>query len=165
MWIFSKRWWQISLLLYVPGVIFLIKGILNPGERTDDDAMPLWLFGIVWLGFMLLINAGVVVFQYYQKRRTVYFARNGIPATATILEAETTGTEINNMPQIELCLEIALPGREPYVIRHTSCWNPLSLAALQRGTRWDILVDPGNRNNIMFKHDEKIQEGSAPGAF
>ncbi len=156
MWTLSKRWWLFSLLLAAPGVIFLIVGMANPSVRTDDG-LPMFWFGVIWIFLQLIINGVLFGYLAFQKKRLAYFRENGIPAVATILAAETTGTTVNDMPQIELKLEIAPPDRMPYVITDRRCWNPLSLAGLQRGARLKVLVDPRRPKKILFAGD-----GDAP---
>jgi hypothetical protein len=153
MWVKSRGWWGTWIVLLVPGVVALAIGIFNPGSRTSDDALPLWAFGIVWIVLQLLILGTLFFFMNRQKRRAAYFSAHGIPGTATILNAATTGTTVNDMPQIELELEIAAPGRGRYTITDRRCWNPLSLAGLQKGTKLPVLVDPRSPKKIMFAED------------
>ena len=152
MWVLNKGWWGVWVVLLAPGVIALVIGILNPGARTDDD-MPLRAFGIIWIALQLLILGAILFFMKRQKRQAAYFLKNGIPGTATILSAGTTGTTINDMPQIELQLEIEAPGRNRYTITDKRCWNPLSLAKLQKGAKLAVLVDPEHPKKIMFVGD------------
>jgi hypothetical protein len=72
-----------------------------------------------------------------------------------ILGAGTTGTTVNDMPQIELQLEIEAPGRYRYTITDRRCWNPLSLAGLQKGAKLPVLVDPRQPKKIMFPDEER----------
>jgi hypothetical protein len=57
------------------------------------------------------------------------------------------------MPQIELELEIEAPGRDRYTITDRRCWNPLSLAGLQKGAKLRVLLDPRSPKKIMFPND------------
>ncbi len=153
MWVLNKGWWWTWGILLAPGVVALVIGILDRGARTSDDALPLWAFGIVWILLQLLIMGAIFFFMNRQKQRAAYFRENGIPGTATILGAGTTGTTINDMPQIELQLEIEAPGRDRYTITDKRCWNPLSLAGLQKGAKLAVLVDPRSPKKIMFADD------------
>jgi hypothetical protein len=155
MWTLSKNWWIFYLVLLLPGVIMLIIGIINPNARTDDG-MSLWKFGLIWISMMLVIEAGTFIYLGCQKKRASYFEKKGIRAVAAILEAEQTGVEMNGMPQIELRLEIALPGQAPYTINHKDYWSLLALSSLRRGARLPVLVDPRDRKRIMFV-DEKTK--------
>ncbi len=148
-WTLRRGWWLISLALFAPGGAFLIEGILDPRKRTDDG-MSFRVFGTVWLGMMLLLHAGLFGYLHLRNRRAAWLERHGLPATAVILAAEFTGTEVNLMPEIELELEVALPGEAPYRVRHACCMSPLSSAALQAGARVKVLVDPRDRKKIML---------------
>jgi len=154
MWVLTRRWWIISGMLLAPGVIILVIGTLNPGARTDDG-FPLKTFGIVWILLQLVVNSVLFGCLYRQKKRAVYFARNGIRGTATILSADATGSTINDMPQVEMRLEIAPCDRMPYMITDKRCWNPLSLAGLQNGVKLPVLIDPRRPKKIMFDEKEK----------
>lgn len=152
MWVMSKGWWGTWAILLAPGVIALVIGILNPGARTDDN-IPLRTFGLLWIFLQLLILGAILAFMRLQRKRAEFFLENGIPGTATILAASTTGTTINDMPQIELQLEIEAPGRNNYLITDRRCWSPLSLAGLQKGAKLKVRVDPRRPKKVMFLDD------------
>jgi hypothetical protein len=156
MWVLNRGWWWTWVILLAPGVVALTIGILDPGARTSDDSLSLRAFGILWIFLQLLIMGAIFFFMNRQKRRAAYFRENGIPGTATILSADTTGTTINDMPQIELQLEIEVPGRNRYTISDRRCWNPLSLAMLQKGAKLPVLVDPLRPKKIMFPDDGRL---------
>ncbi len=149
MWVKNKGWWASWVILLAPGVVALVIGILDPDARTDDD-MPLRTFGLLWIFLQLLILGAILAFMRWQRHRADYFRENGVPGTALILAADTTGTTVNDMPQVELKLEIEAPGRAPYTITDRRCWNPLSLAGLKTGAKLPVLVDPQHPAKIMF---------------
>ncbi len=153
MWVLTKKWWIISAMMLAPGVIMLLAGIADPGARTDDN-MSLKTFGMIWIFLQIVINGALFGYLNWQKKRAAYFRLNGIRGTATILSAETTGTTVNDMPRIELRLEIAPPDRMPYVITDKRCWNPLALAGLQKGAKLPVLIDPRCPKKIMFSEEE-----------
>jgi hypothetical protein len=153
MWVVNRGWWGTWIILLAPGVVALAIGILHPVAGTSDDSMTLRTFGIVWILLQLLILGALLAFMNRQKRRAAYFRGNGIPGIATILATATTGTTVNDMPRIELELEIEVPGRGRYTITDRRCWNPLSLAGLQKGARLPVLVDPSHPKQIMFPDD------------
>jgi hypothetical protein len=153
MWVLNKGWWWTWVVLLAPGVVTLVIGILDPGARASDDSMSLRTFGIVWIVLQLMIMGAMLAFMKRQKHQAACLRENGIPGTATILSADTTGTTVNDMPQIELQLEIEAPGRNRYTITDRRCWNPLSLAMLQKGAKLPVLVDPRRPKKIMFPDD------------
>lgn len=155
MWVLNRGWWWTQVILLAPGVVALVIGILDRGARTSDDVMTLWMFGIVWIFLQLMILGAIFFFMNRQKQRAEYFRENGIPGTATILAAATTGTTVNDMPQIELKLEITASDRDRYTITDKRCWNPLSLAGLEKGAELMVLIDPHHPKKIMFLDDER----------
>lgn len=153
MWTLSRHFWIFFLVLLSPGLIMLGIGITTPGARTDDGHSFLTI-GAAYTAILILIEAGTLIFLGRQKKRVAYFAAHGIRGVATIINAETTGTELNDMPQVELQLEISISNRPPYTITNRSYWNLLSLSALQRGARLPVRVDPKNPKKIMFVEED-----------
>lgn len=149
MWKLNRGWWLTGVILLLPGVIALIVGIADPSARTSDD-MPLRTFGIIWVLSQSLLQGAIFGWLGWQRRSAAYFREHGIRGVATILAAETTGVTVNDMPQIELTLEVAPLDRSPYVIRDKRCWNPLSLAGLQKGAKLAVLIDPRRPKKVMF---------------
>jgi len=152
MWVLTRRWWLISVALFVPGAVCLILGLRNPRLRTDDG-MSLVKFGLLWILLMVLIHAGLFGFFAFQRKRSAFFAAQGIPGTATVLSAAATGTEVNNMPQVEMKLLIEVPGREASTIIHREVVNPVFLAQLQRGAQLPVLVHPRKPKKVMLRYE------------
>lgn len=155
MWVLNRGWWASWVILLAPGVVALVIGILDPSAHTSDDTMTLRTFGVVWILSQLLIMGVLLACMDLQGRRADYFRQHGVPGTATILAADTTGTTVNDMPQVELKLEIEMPGGNRYTITDRRCWNPLSLAGLRQGEKLRVLVDPRSPKRIMFVEDER----------
>ncbi|MBN1496286.1 MAG: hypothetical protein JXA07_05920 [Spirochaetes bacterium] len=153
MWTLSRHFWIFFLVLLLPGLVMLGIGITTPGARTNDGH-SLLTFGAAYTGILLLVEGGTFIFLRRQKRRVEYFTACGIRGIATILDAETTGVELNDMPQVELKLEVSIQGRAPYTITHRGYWNLLSLSSLKRGARLSVRVDPKNREKIMFVEED-----------
>ncbi len=155
MWVKNRGWWMTWVVLLAPGVVTLGIGIFHPSARTSDDTMTLRTFGLVWILCQLLILGVILAGMKWQRRQLDYFRQNGIPATATVLAATTTGTTVNEMPQVELKLEIEAPAGNRYTITDRRCWNPLSLAGLRPGAKLAVLIDPHSPKRIVFVEDER----------
>ncbi len=149
MWTINRHAWLLLLALMTPGAIMTIYGLTHPKARTEDG-VSFVSFGLIWVGIMAVLEGGLFVYLWQQKRNVAYFMEKGVRGFATILNAETTGMELNNMPEVELYLDIVIPNHPPYTITHKSCWNLLSLGTLRRGARLEVLVDPKNHKKILI---------------
>ena len=74
----------------------------------------------------------------------------GISGMATIMGATQTGMYLNEQPQIELDLSVAVPGRQPYQAAHTSFIPLMLLARVQPGTVLPVKVDPQDPSNFVI---------------
>jgi hypothetical protein len=135
----------------------IIEGLTSDSQAPANDNIPFLErsvgIGIAWLGIWIILHVGVIAFFAIQRKRSAYFFENGIPGIATVLSVEDTGTCINNCPQIELHLEISIPGHKPYNVIHKQCFSPLILAQFQRGSTIPVLVDPKKPKRIIFSRD------------
>lgn len=152
MWELSKKWWIISVILFLPPVFLIVGGLISPPESSREIPFieqPVF-GGIMWLVMLIGMHVCMFAFLTHQKKKAEYFALNGLKASALILDAQETGTYINNCPKVEFKLQISVPGREQYEVIHKQCISHLSLAQFQQGLVKDVLVDPKNPKKIMF---------------
>ena len=61
---------------------------------------------------------------------------------ARLISAQQTSTRINNLPVVELVLEIEVPGRASYSVRHRAVLGMETAHKLSPGTRFPVRVDP-----------------------
>jgi hypothetical protein len=152
MWELSKNWWIVSVVLLIPALFLIIGGLISPLESSREIPFldqPVF-GGIIWLGIWAALHIGMFTYLTLQKKKVSYFQQNGLKGSAVILAAEETGTYVNNCPQVEMRLQISVPGRQPYDIVHKRCLSPLSLAQFQSGAAMPVLIDPKNPKKIMF---------------
>ena len=75
----------------------------------------------------------------------------GLRGVARIISCQMTGTEINNVPQYNMKLEIKIQNRMPYIINHTQCLSPLVAGKIKDGMEIPVLVDPQNPKKILLE--------------
>lgn len=150
-----KRWFVWTALVFIIlGAIFMVVGArTDPGAKTDDGYSLKWFWyvmGAWFTGLTVLVYGGIF---YWVRRNTAgveRLAASGLRGSATILSSGATGSELNNMPRVEMELEVRLHGMPPYRTTHREFVNPVNLAALQRGNELAVVVDPHRRRKMMI---------------
>lgn len=140
------------ILLIVGGGFIIAATFTDPSALTDDGFSLQWFFyamGSWFIGLPILL----VIFSSLRQRRNRLFTQNGIQAIAKIISAMATGTQINNMPMFKFELEITLPGRTPYVIKHRCVVNLAQLNRVTIGAQLPIVADPNNPKKILIRWD------------
>jgi hypothetical protein len=66
---------------------------------------------------------------------------SGLAGNATINSIAETGTMLNNAPVMELDLTVAIPGREPYNVKHRQLVALSAIPNFQPGKMFPVHVD------------------------
>jgi len=91
-------------------------------------------------------------------------AKNGVPASAKILEVHDTGMTVNNSPRIKLLLEVTSPMGGTYMVETKQIISRLQTALFQPGAVLQVLVDPNDKNMISFDYSDS-SASSTPAGF
>jgi hypothetical protein len=133
------------------GTIGIIVGILGglAGLTVGIIADPVFgsIFGIIFLS----IFGGVfwaVLFKPMMVRKKL--AKNGVPATAKILEIHDTGVTVNNSPQVKLLVEVNSSVSGTYLVETKQIISRVQVPQFQPGAMFTVLVDPNDKNLISF---------------
>jgi hypothetical protein len=131
----------------------------KPGDLTDDG-FPLKYFLYAMGGFFvatpLIMAFFMTLVGLINKRKDAYFATYGVPATATILSIEDTGTRINDNPRVALSLRIERGGQQPYTINTTKTVSIVYLGRLVPNAKLAVLVDSKDTNRIKIEWNKPI---------
>jgi hypothetical protein len=76
--------------------------------------------------------------------------KHGVPATATIVSLEDTGSRSNSNPEVRFALEITPDGGHPYRGHTTAFVSPVELTNYSPGTTVEVIVDPDDPSNVML---------------
>lgn len=107
-------------------------------------------------GWVLPIGLGVALFGRSEWGR--YFAsgwtarrlrQNGIPAEATILQMERTLMQVNRVHVYDFLLEVKLPGRPAYQVKHKSRAIDWNAFIVEPGVRFKVKVDPKDPQRLV----------------
>lgn len=87
----------------------------------------------------ILVSVGITFTAGGRLRRRLQ--TRGVRGRARLLGATQTSQRINNLPVVELVLEIDVPGRAPYQVRHLQVMGLESATQLAPGTEHPVVVD------------------------
>ena len=79
---------------------------------------------------------------------------SGITGRATIRSMRDVGVVVNEMPLIEMDLQVEIPYRDPYEVTHRQVIPHSSLGALQLGETVPVLVDPQDPDSLVVTIDQ-----------
>lgn len=74
----------------------------------------------------------------------------GLIAQATVQAVRDTGMTINQNPQVEFDLLVAVDNREPYEVTHRQVVSRLVLANFQPGASIPVRVDPADPSRVLI---------------
>jgi hypothetical protein len=75
---------------------------------------------------------------------------SGVAGNATVNSISDTGTMINNAPVMELDLTVAVPGREPYQVKHRQLVALSAIPNFQPGKTFPVHVDHQDPSKIVI---------------
>ena len=65
----------------------------------------------------------------------------GVAGNATVTSINDTGTFVNNAPVMELDLQVSVPGKEPYQVKHRQLVAHSAIPNFQPGKTFPVHVD------------------------
>jgi hypothetical protein len=74
----------------------------------------------------------------------------GTPGSAKVVALADSGMMINNAPVMDIDLEVSVPGRDPYPVRHRQIVAFAALANFQPGKVLPVRVDVNDPNTIVI---------------
>jgi hypothetical protein len=84
--------------------------------------------------------------QAQEARRLLQVGRRG---HATVVAVRDTGVMVDDNPQTELDLQVAVAGLEPYDVTHRQVISRIAIASFWPGAKVPIRVDPQNPLNVL----------------
>lgn len=129
------------------GPIFVVGFLAAPlligaNFAIMEAGLPEWIFGVL-VGAVVIGTIAFVLRAITRGARIkAKLKQTGVPGQATLIQANTTGTRVNNQPLIELILNIEAQGLQPFRASHREVMGHASLARLQPGMVIPVLIDP-----------------------
>ena len=115
----------------------------------------------VWLALAIVsgLIGGILATTAFRRARGAVGDRTlrdrGLLARATVLAATPTGRTRGDETEVDLELEVLVPGRRRYVVRHREWLDPAARSRIAVGRPLPIAVDPRDPARVVlaFEHD------------
>lgn len=88
--------------------------------------------------------------------------KNGVPASAKIMEVRDTGVTVNNSPQIKMLLEVNSSVSGTYLVETKQIISRLQTSLYQPGAVIPVIVDPNNKNLVSLDYGERTFTAGSP---
>lgn len=88
--------------------------------------------------------------QQMQGMATGGLYTSGIAGNATVTAINDTGTMVNNAPVMELDLQVTVPGREPYPVKHRQLIALAQIPNFQPGKQFPVHVDQQDPSKLTL---------------
>lgn len=108
----------------------------------NDDLLMTVLLAVGILAMAVIPFIIIVIFFILKRRRAMHLLENGVRGTAVVKTLSTTGLEINNIPQIEILLEVTLPNIPTYTINKRAAVPMIYYPRMQPGMTINVAADP-----------------------
>ena len=83
-------------------------------------------------------------------QKAQYLMQAGRVGTATVSAVRQTGTFVNNNPECELDLQVAVDGGAPYAVTHRQVLAMVALPGFQPGASVPVRVDPNDPQSLII---------------
>lgn len=83
-------------------------------------------------------------------QKAQYLMQAGRIGTATVSGVRQTGTFVNNNPECELDLQVAVDGGTPYAVTHRQVLAMVALPGFQPGASVPVRVDPNDPQSLII---------------
>jgi hypothetical protein len=124
-------------------VVGIVLVVTEPGDRAGG-VVPAVLGGVFFtVGTVVALRARA------KGRRAAWLRVNGLSLEARIVDAQTTGTEINDQPVMRFALQVAGP-QGPYMASFTKLVPPHQVAMLM-GRTVRVRANPGNLSEVILE--------------
>jgi hypothetical protein len=84
--------------------------------------------------------------QALEARRLLQVGRRGL---ATVVAVRQTGVDVDDNPQAELQLQVAVDGADPYEVTHRQVISRVAIDSFWPGAKVPIRVDPQDPRNVI----------------
>jgi len=161
------RWWIWAIPIFVfivtGGGIILLAGGVPPGIEGSfpgiDRRTEMHLLGVFFIVFPALFSVGLASRLRRGAREADRLRAEGIPCSAVVLDAEPTGTSINDVPEYRVSLEVHPPDRPDYETTMKVCVGMLSLESLRPGTELRAWVERDGGPGLLVSFDGSLGTG------
>lgn len=108
---------------------------------------------IIFAAMLVLMAGGAAIIWgpgYLRHREATHLRAEGVPATALILGLEDTGKRFNDMPEIEIRLEVTSEGRAPWPASFRWVMSLPDAQFFTPGRRIPVRFDPARPERVAY---------------
>ncbi|MCK5785924.1 MAG: hypothetical protein KAH54_05115 [Candidatus Sabulitectum sp.] len=151
-WYYIKGRWWIFVIATVP---FFVLGVVFIWLHFDASWHREWYNSLLFLGILFIISPILQLWWTLrkihrgQKNESELIARSTI-GCATVISLEETGLYTNDIPEVEILLEVHSKDDTTYRLTHREHVNLSDLPGLAPGSEIAIRVDSLNRKNVFL---------------
>ncbi len=138
----------------VVGIVLIVLGLFTEPDVKMDDGASLRFFFFV-LGAALIMGPLILGTIFYiitnsRKRLIDKLKTNGVRGSANVVSVSPVLGKLNNLRKIEIEMDVNVPGKIPYRIKHIEYLDIKNLDNVKPGMVLNILVDRNNQNKMMI---------------
>lgn len=131
----------------------ILDTVANPSPALHRP----WFDSMLFLGILFIITpfvgiGWILIWTRRGQRIERKMLKRSIPGRATVVSIEETGMYTNNVPEVEMVLEIVTDLYPAYRVVHREYVNPIDLSKLLPGAEIEVRVDSKDRDNILLAH-------------
>jgi len=141
----------IGLLLVLPSGAALLAAALGALGVIDVGA-DYALVGVI-LGVVGMVFLGIGLSMAKAAKRAAYLRLHGLVGTGRVREVRTTGVSINDVPQMEVVLDVTVPGHPPYASSAKMLMHGHVAAQFGVGATVPVRADPNNVRDVLIESD------------
>jgi hypothetical protein len=87
-----------------------------------------------------------IAHQALEARRLLQVGRRGL---ATVMAIRDTGVKVDDNPEAELDLQVAVDGADPYEVTHRQVISRIAIDSFWPGAKVPVRVDPQDPRNVL----------------
>lgn len=149
------RWW----IFAIPVVVFVLIGagliILDIIGDPSPQMEPGFLNSFTTLGVFFVISPFVAIWMIFRmtrkgQKRETWLIENGMKGHTTIISVMETGLTTNNVPQLEMKLEVTPAGGESYRMVHRDHFSLIHLHRLVPGAEFPVFISKDDPEDLLF---------------
>ena len=158
-WYYIKGRWWIFVIATVPFLLLGIVFIWLHFSTTMHMHRP-WYDSLLFLGILFIISPIVQIWWtisriHSGRRREKQLIERSVPGHGTVISLRETGLCTNDIPEVEIVLDVTTVTSLAYRVIHKEHVNPADLSSLFPGAVVKILVDALDKDRILLALSEE----------
>lgn len=151
-----------------PSACAVTYPFLERGRACDTCGVFTWTFLAPFIFLVLACTYGLrhLLGVARLRREHLEVLATGLPASGQVLKLDKTGraegTRLYPVLELQLELEVNLPGRPPYTVQTRQLVDEIRVAMVQPGSQVDLRVDAKDPQRVVVTDVASATDGGAP---